>query len=190
LSNWSGAHCLRDLEKLFTLSAIYTATGELLDKLDLSSRESAAALATDFWVEVSKCFPEWKLVRERKMSAGEVREGCIHSHGRRAPGYWSCWKRINERAEARLEEATPDPSKNQLVCDQTARSGRGGTMVGGHVQKGSQNILLTVNVIKKALALPLGPEEQTGRGSIYEEEPWPTAMKKHAPRLRAVVSKR
>lgn len=144
--------------KLFTLSAIYTATRELLDKIELENRERAAAVATEFWSEVAKCFPEWNLVRERKMSAGEVREDFIHSHG-------VVLQAIGRVGNALLRD-TKDWRKRLASLSKVNWSRtnsalwEGRAMVGGHVQKGSQNIVLTVNVIKDALGLPLGPEEQ------------------------------
>jgi len=55
--------------RLFTLSAIYNATSDLLDKIEVPNRDAAAKLASEFWTEVATFFPEWKLVRERKMSS-------------------------------------------------------------------------------------------------------------------------
>lgn len=144
--------------KLFTLSAIYTATSDLLDKLDLPNREAAAKLATEFWSEVASTFKEWGLVRERKMAAGEVREQYIHSHG-------IVLQAIGRSGNALLRNSKEDWKKrvgslkriNWLRSNTSLWEGR--AMVGGHVQKGSQNVVLTVNVIKKELGLPLGPEE-------------------------------
>jgi len=144
--------------KLFTLSAIYSATTELLEKVEVTDRDEAAAIATSFWIEVSKCFPEWKLVRERKMAAGEVRERFIHSHG-------IVLQALGRVGNALLLESKSDWKKrmsglqkiNWLRSNGSVWEGR--AMVGGHVHKGSQNLVLTVNVIKKALNVPLGAEE-------------------------------
>jgi len=68
--------------KLFTLSAIYNATSALVTGLNAGRDfEAKRELASEFWEEVAKHFPEWHLVRERKISAGEVRQEYIHSHG-------------------------------------------------------------------------------------------------------------
>ena len=145
--------------KLFTLSAIYTATGDLLDKIELEDREAAARIAGEFWSEITKVFPEWNLVRERKMAAGEVRERFIHSHGivLQAIG----------RAGNALLRSTKDNWKKRLTELKRINWSRANTslwegraMVGGYVHKGSQNVILTVNVIKRELKLPLEPEEQ------------------------------
>lgn len=151
--------------KLFTLSAIYTATTELLDKLELSDRESAASVATDFWMEVAKCFPEWKLVRDRKMSAGEVRERFIHSHGVVLQAIGRVGNALMRQTKGEWKRRLTGLSKvNWSRSNSDLWEGR--AMVGGHVQKGSQNIVLTVNAIKKALDLPLGPEEQRAEEAL------------------------
>jgi DNA sulfur modification protein DndB len=68
--------------KLFTLSAIYSATSALVAGFDgTQSFEAKGTMASTFWEEVAKQFPEWQLVRERKITAGEVRQEYIHSHG-------------------------------------------------------------------------------------------------------------
>jgi DNA sulfur modification protein DndB len=67
--------------KLFTLSAIYTATSALLEHEAEAPVEELAGRAVIFWEEVAKHFPEWQLVIQRKMTAGEVRQDFIHSHG-------------------------------------------------------------------------------------------------------------
>ncbi len=67
--------------KLFTLSAIYTATGALLERLELAEQSSATETAIGYWEEVAKYLPEWQLVRDGKVSSGEIRQDFIHSHG-------------------------------------------------------------------------------------------------------------
>ena len=67
--------------KLFTLSAIYTATNALTAGHSDLSLEERVDHAANFWKEVSKQFPDWRKVQERKLTAGEVRRDFIHSHG-------------------------------------------------------------------------------------------------------------
>src|SRR5690606_16718251 len=68
-------------KKLFTLSAIYNANTALLDGLGIDSREGGVEAATAWWGAVAEKIPEWKLVYEHKLSAGEVRQRYIHTHG-------------------------------------------------------------------------------------------------------------
>src|SRR5947209_14002116 len=67
--------------KLFTLSAIYSATTALLSSLSDSLDGKCADVAISFWEEVAKQFPQWHQVREGKLVASEVRADYIHSHG-------------------------------------------------------------------------------------------------------------
>ena len=67
--------------KLFTLSAIYSGNRALLAGLPLEALDERLKLAVEFWEEAAKSFPEWGLVRQRKLSAGDVRRDFIHSHG-------------------------------------------------------------------------------------------------------------
>lgn len=66
--------------KLFTLSAIYSANTALLEGMDCSDQESTAKLAASFWDVVSSCIPEWQMVKQSRLSAGDVRRDFIHSH--------------------------------------------------------------------------------------------------------------
>lgn len=145
--------------KLFTLSALYKATEELLDGLEIEDEEAIAATAAEYWEAVAEHFPEWQQVRQGKMAAGEVRSDFIHSHGivLQALGmvgntlirhYPKSWKK-------RLKPlGTLDWSRsNQQLWE-------GRAMIGGRVSKASHNITLTTNAIKTHLGLDLSPEEK------------------------------
>jgi DNA sulfur modification protein DndB len=145
--------------KLFTLSSIYTATNVLLPKTREIDLDADADFAVDFWENVAQQFPEWQLVREHKMTAGDVRKEFIHSHG------------ITLQALAKighhLLQNNPKGWKRKLSKLKTVNWSRsnaelweGRTLVGGRVTKSNQNVTLTVNAIKHHLELPLSPEEQ------------------------------
>lgn len=145
--------------KLFTLSAIYSANTALLDGIDASDTEETAQLCADFWDTVSASIAEWQLVKESRLSAGDVRRDFIHSHSValqaigavgnhviRKPR--SSWKKILQKLE------TIDWSRSN------ARTWEGRAMVGGTISKATNNVALTINQLKKHLNIPLGPEEQ------------------------------
>jgi DNA sulfur modification protein DndB len=67
--------------KLFTLSAIYSATKALLQGTEEETLDGKAEFARAYWEEVAKQFPDWTLVRDRKLAAREIRTDFIHSHG-------------------------------------------------------------------------------------------------------------
>jgi DNA sulfur modification protein DndB len=145
--------------KLFTLSAIYHACAALLQGNTEMELDAQADLAATFWGEVSEQLPEWKLVRDRKMTAGEVRTDYIHSHG-------IVLQAIGKAGHALISEF-PKQWKARIRLLKTinwsrsnAKVWEGRAMNGGRVSKSEQNIVLTTNIIKKALKLSLTPEER------------------------------
>jgi len=155
--------------KLFTLSAIYTATKVLLQGRDDESVEQRAGRAAEFWEEVAKHFPDWKLVRERKISAGELRRDFIHSHGvvLQAIG----------RAGHALIAKHPKGWKPKLSklgeLDWARHNGalwEGRALLGGRVSKSGQNVTLTTNVLKKQMGLELTADENRLEGAYHRNE--------------------
>jgi DNA sulfur modification protein DndB len=145
--------------KLFTLSAIYTASAVLLDRVPLENQQAAAELVIEFWQEVANYFPEWQKVRDGKVSSGEIRQDFIHSHGLalHALGHVGNY----------LLRAYPKEWKAKLKGLQkidwrrsNAPLWEGRAMVGGRLSKATQNVILTSAVVKRALRLPLDPDEE------------------------------
>jgi len=146
-------------KKLFTLSALYHATQDLVDSEVESDPESAARLALQFWEETAKHMTEWKRVKDGELTAGEVRANYIHTHGvvlqalaraghgliERFPKQWA--KKLNS-----LEKIDWRRSNRSLW--------EGRAMIGGQVSKNNHNTILTANVIKKKVGLDLTAEEQ------------------------------
>lgn len=144
--------------KLFTLSAIYTATTALLGGLEERPAEKKADLAISFWEEVAKQFPEWQLVRDRKITAGEVRSDFIHSHA-------IALQAIGKAGNALLRNGNSWklPLKRLKSIDWSKRNAKlweGRALIGGKVSKSANNVTLTTNVIKTNLRVALTPEEQ------------------------------
>lgn len=145
--------------RLFTLSAIYSATSALLSSGAGETLEELAELAAEFWEAVAKQIPEWQLVRERKMTAADVRREYIHSHG-------IVLQAIGRAGSELLESETSawERKLTGLRGIDWARSNtslwEGRAMNGGRVSKSGQNVTLTTNVIKRHLGLALSPEEQ------------------------------
>lgn len=145
--------------RLFTLSAIYHATNELLNGLPETEPEELARVALEFWETVAGYMDEWKRVRRGDVTAGEVRANCIHTHsvvlqalartGRalilRHPKQW-------QKKLCHLNEIDWRRSNSKLW--------EGRALVGGKLSKAHHNIVLTANAIKQHLDLALSPEEQ------------------------------
>lgn len=145
--------------RLFTLSAIYTATSDLLVNMEHGSLSETAKLAVEFWEEVSMHFKEWEMVRDGSISAGKVRQDFIHSHG------------VVLQALARMGNSLiqmyPNDWKNRLSGLRNMDWRRanailweGRALIGGRVCKAQQNVTLTANAIKIHMGIPLSPEEQ------------------------------
>ena len=156
--------------RLFTLSALYSGNRALLQKSDADDLESKTTLAGRFWETAAGQFPEWMAVREGRTTAGDVRRDFIHSHGvvlqalgragsgliRKCPRAWP----------VRLRQlASLDWSRTNVELWE------GRAIIGGRVQKGSQNVTLTANAIK---ARPQGASRTRGassRGRIRTPKP-------------------
>jgi DNA sulfur modification protein DndB len=146
--------------KLFTLSAIFTASRSLLAGVEDADLVDHIPVASSFWEGISEGFPEWHMVQLRKLTAGEVRTDFIHSHGtvlhslgrvghamrggKREPN----WKDVG----VRLGELDWHKSNTKLW--------EGRAMTAGRVSKSSNNVTLTTNALKAHLGLELNPEEQ------------------------------
>jgi DNA sulfur modification protein DndB len=145
--------------KLFTLSAFYNACADLVNGLATGDINNDANLARSFWEAVAEHFPLWGQVREGRMPASEVREGYIHTHG-------ITLQAIGKAGNALLL-THPNDWQNRLISLEkidwsrnNAKLWEGRAMIGGKVSKVTTNVVLTINVIKQALSLPLTEEEQ------------------------------
>ena len=145
--------------KLFTLSAFFNACADLVAGLATGDLSDDAKLARDFWEQVATRFPAWAQVREGRMPASEVREGFIHSHG-------IALQAIGKAGNALLRLHPGDWQQRLSALEKidwskaNAKVWEGRALIGGKVSKVTTNIILTTNVIKKALGLPLEPDEQ------------------------------
>ena len=145
--------------RLFTLSAIYHATEELLNGMQETEPRESAALALSFWETVAGHIDEWERVRRGELSAGEVRADFIHTHG--------VVLQALARAGRALIGKYPKQWPKKLAAIKTMDWRRsnsnlweGRALLGGQVSKAHQNVILTANAIKNHLGLALSPEEQ------------------------------
>jgi DNA sulfur modification protein DndB len=140
--------------KLFTFSAIHTANSSLL----VGSAEQQIEIATVFWNAVIEAFPEWSEVHNKRLSASEVRQDFVHSHG-------TVLHAIGKVGNAMIREKRNDwtqltavlASLNWLRTNATDWEGR--VLIGGRVSKSNQSVLLTSALIKGKLNLGLTNEE-------------------------------
>lgn len=145
--------------KLFTLSAFHNACADLVEGQSTGDLNADAALARGYWEAVATHFPAWAQVRENRLPASEVREGYIHSHG-------IALQALGKAGNTLLRQQPKDWKKRLKGLEgidwsrSNARTWEGRALIGGKVSKVTTNVLLTANVIKKALDLPLDEEQQ------------------------------
>jgi len=147
--------------KLFTLSSIYQATKALLNKtkkLEPTTPEEET-IAREFWEHVGKVIPDWQLAVTRKVSTAELRKNFIHAHGLALVALG--------RLGHDLLSTHPSAWKTKLNAlkkvDWTRSNSsiwEGRAIVGGRVSKARNNIVLTTNLLKTYLGLPLNDEEK------------------------------
>jgi DNA sulfur modification protein DndB len=145
--------------KLFTLSAFYNACADLVQGVATGDLVHDANLAREFWDAVAVQFPLWDQVREGLIPSSEVRQGYIHSHG-------IALQALGKAGNALFILHQKD-WKNRLVAlkkidwsRNNANLWEGRALIGGKVSKVTTNVILTTNVIKQALALPLDEDQQ------------------------------
>ncbi|WP_438291209.1 DNA sulfur modification protein DndB [Streptomyces sp. HUAS TT7] len=144
---------------MFTLSALYFGTQALLQGLEIEA-DKATDLAQSYWEAIDKSLPEWAQVRNKELSATEMRRDFIHSHG-------IALHALGRIGNSLFRESTaPSKWKKQLGPLKTVNWTRanphweGRAIVGGRVSKSHQNVTLTVNYLRTHLGLDLSPEEQ------------------------------
>ena len=141
--------------KLFTLSSIYFATRQLLEKQARASVSiEEAKVAKEFWIEVAKHMSDWQLAARRDVSSAELRREYIHAHGVALQAL--------AMAGSELMKQAPRKWRGKLKALQKidwSRNNRklweGRATIGGRVSKATNNVMLTANVIKKQLGLVL-----------------------------------
>lgn len=146
--------------KVFTLSSIYHATGSLLGKNSkyVSISQEDKKNAHEFWNEVSKNIPEWRLLAKNEIVSHEIRRDYMHVHGvvLHSLGLMG----------AALIKSYPDDWKKRLKILSKLDWSRsntdiweGRTMHQGKIKKARSNIILTANLLKQQLGLPLDEKE-------------------------------
>ena len=157
--------------KLFTLSAIHTATGSLLEEITPDSTDERVALASAYWKVVADQFPIWQQVYRGEITAGEVRRDFIHTHS------------IVLHALGRVGNALLRESSEPKRWERTLRKLRevdwhrtnsdtweGRATSGGNVSKSRRNVDLTTAYIRTVLGMPLPPDEQRAEDAYSRGE--------------------
>jgi DNA sulfur modification protein DndB len=144
--------------KLFTLSGIYHATQALFNGQEKEPLETRLDRATVFWNEVAKNIADWRLAKERKVSAAELRRDYIHAHtlALAALGRVGCTL-LRDRPRDWKQRLAKLQSLNWSRSHSSLWEGR--AMIAGKLSKKTVNVVLTANAIKEHLGVTLSEEE-------------------------------
>jgi DNA sulfur modification protein DndB len=155
--------------KLFTLSALYTATTALFQGLQLD-REVTEELAFAYWAAIDGVIPDWGMVRARTLTAPDVRKQFLHSH---AVALHVLGRIGNTLMRESRNSADWKPRLEPLRKVDWTRANpdwEGRAITGGKVSKNHQNVTLTANYLRKQLGLELSPEEQNAEDAYLRGE--------------------
>jgi len=156
--------------RLFTLSAVHAATRALFSgREDELGAEEALKLASEYWEALAAVLPEWGAVLTHKATSGEVRRDFIHSHGIALQALGRAGNALHRRYPKQWKTRLAALGEINWSRDNSALW-EGRMMIGGRVSKAANNILLTTNVIKRALGLDLSPEEQRAEDAFARGE--------------------
>jgi DNA sulfur modification protein DndB len=149
--------------KLFTLSAIHQGTQALLDKQGYRrpSRVSAdeERIAIEFWTEVGKYIPEWRLAVDAKVSSAELRRDFVHAHALALHSLGIMGHSLLASEPKKWKERLAGLNKINWTRSNT-KAWEGRAMIGGRVSKAHSSVLLTAALLKRTLNLTLSGEEQ------------------------------
>jgi DNA sulfur modification protein DndB len=164
--------------KLFTLTALYDATHELLGSVDPNDEEfiypEAVARAVDFWKAVSNSFPDWQRVKKGLLPSKELRQSQISAHS------------VVLRALGAVgSDLLRDPSNNwksvlhgleQIDWKKTNPDWENVCIVANSVVSNRQARVATRAYIKEKLGMPLTDVEQRTRIRFDDSEATPPVV--------------
>jgi len=156
--------------KLFTLSALYTATKALLEGAEDETFERRVDLAARYWELVAQQFPEWGQVFKREITAGEVRQDFIHTHGIVLHALGKVGNSLLSESRTPSSWATTLGKLRELDWHRTSGIWEGRAVIGGRVSKSAANVLLTTAAIREVMGLPLPPDEQRAEAAFQGGE--------------------
>jgi DNA sulfur modification protein DndB len=147
--------------KLFTLSGIKSANRALLKKSrnqEISSEERA--FAVEYWNNIVRLIPDWMRAKRREVSTSELRQNFIHSHGVALSALGLVgYQLVKENPTGWAEQLCG------ISCIDWSRSNtelwEGRALVLGKINKSTNNVALTANVIKKAIGLEFSEGDET-----------------------------
>jgi DNA sulfur modification protein DndB len=145
--------------KLFTLSAIHGAVQTLLTGLEFDSLEAKTRAAAEFWIEVGKSVAAWQLAKDHKVATAELRRDFIHAHALALAAI----ARAGNQLLRSFRRSWKPRLKKLSTLDWSRRNvaqWEGRAMNAGRLSKRNVNVILTGNLVKQHLGLPLSSDEE------------------------------
>jgi DNA sulfur modification protein DndB len=145
--------------KLHTLGNIYQATRALLThgkKKQVAPEQEERAY--EFWQEIGRCLPVWQLAAAKKVRCEELRRGYVHAHGLALLAMGNAGAALLAQEPRRWKEKLK--ALLRIDWSRTSTLWEGRALVGGRVSKAHLHVLLTTNLVKQKLGIPLGSEEK------------------------------
>lgn len=153
--------------KIFTLSGIYRATGELLRE-DYGQLEEQFAIASAFWSVVGQEIAPWRRVREGLLRPVDLRADYVVGHSvllvalgragrallREMPNAWR--ERVKRLAKVDWSRGNRDQWEGRAT-------------LGGRISIAGNHVILVSNEIKRVLGVELDPEEMAIEKSVLIE---------------------
>jgi DNA sulfur modification protein DndB len=147
--------------KVFTLNSIFAANKALLGKKDKKPEinDDEKQLATEFWNQVYTNIKEWQEIVEGKTTPYDLRKEYVHVQGillhaigmvghaliQKYPKSWKSKLKVLNKIDWRRSNK---------------KDWEGRAMIGGRLSKNYRNIVLTNNILKKKVGLPLTSKEK------------------------------
>ncbi|MEV6631579.1 DNA sulfur modification protein DndB [Actinoplanes sp. NPDC051470] len=147
--------------RMFTLSAVHGAHKALFAGVTKLDQPQMTDAAMGMWDALNDQFPEWAMIRAKKIHAPEVRREFIHTHGivLTALGRICNTLLVDEVPLALWPQRLEALSQLDWSRTNTALW-EGRALVGGTVTKASSNIMLTTAALRSHLGMTLSAEEQ------------------------------
>jgi DNA sulfur modification protein DndB len=145
--------------KLFTLSAIHSATQALFAGVDVGVLKEKIKVAAAFWSEVGRYIPDWRLAMDHEIATADLRRDFVHAHALALAAI----ARVGNQLLAHFRRNWKARLKKLSTLDWSRANSaqwEGRAMNAGRLSKRSVNVILTGNLIKRHLGLDLSPEEE------------------------------
>ncbi len=146
--------------KLFTLSAVYQATQSLLNKKKGDEvHDGDFDLACQYWSELGRSIPEWRLIIGNQISASELRTEYVHSHGVTLHALGLVGRSLIDLFPDHWQQKIQEFEQIDWLRTNSLWEGR--AMVRGRMSKAGDSVILTSNAIKQLLEIELDAHETT-----------------------------